>query len=504
MAITNATTPLRIKAITVGGSEYAIEAQHFVAASTLTTPTEWKNYIDSAISSQAKIQIVEASWNTGKTAPATTASADTLGKIYICKNEGTVSGTFTEFITIDQGSSKPAAERYIWEKIGTTATDLSDYAKKGSYTSGGSGELTANNGKTGITISSSGGHDAAATLTGTYKLVGDATGSAGGTGTSANTGDGGNFSVTPTFTGTAATLTGTVTGTTIKSIEYTPAGSISGNQEVSGHSHQVNVSSTTKSVVTSATIGGANDHSHTVTTHKHGDDVNASVITAFNGGSLGGTTTFNTNAIKSIGGTVNYGFSASTSKIMTAATVSNTGVLSWTEATAGTSDAHTGTAAGTGTVTLTAATISYSGVTAAGTKSAETLTSSSAGAHSHSFNPTAATITYVTGATTSAGGGFTINGSNFSFAGTKATLTPEINAAGSVTIAYTPAGSVSAVSVGSHKHSYTKPADHTHSVSTSDATITVGGVAKVANHTHTVNDNGHTHTINSHTHSVTI
>jgi hypothetical protein len=77
---------------------------------------------------------------------------------------------------------------------------------------------------------------------------------------------------------------------------------------------------------------------------------------SFSGGSLTGTKTFNTDAIKSIGGTRNYGFSASTSNVMYSPTVSN-GVLSWSVANASTQDAHTGTAASTGTVGFTAASL---------------------------------------------------------------------------------------------------------------------------------------------------
>lgn len=77
---------------------------------------------------------------------------------------------------------------------------------------------------------------------------------------------------------------------------------------------------------------------------------------SFSGGSLTGTTKFNTDAIKSIGGTRNYGFSASTSNVMYSPTVSN-GVLSWSVANASTQDAHTGTAASTGTVGFTAASL---------------------------------------------------------------------------------------------------------------------------------------------------
>lgn len=109
------------------------------------------------------------------------------------------------------------------------------------------------------------------------------------------------------------------------------------NVAPSGHTHSITVSGTT----------GANS----------GTAVKAVTgYSSFSGGSLGGTKTFNTDAIKSIGGTKNYGFSSSTSDIMHSPTVTD-GVLSWSTTSAATQDAHTGTAASTGTVTFTAASL---------------------------------------------------------------------------------------------------------------------------------------------------
>lgn len=89
------------------GESYEIEAKHFIYSSVLDTPSQWKDYIDQQVATAAKIQLVVDTWNTGKTGPATTASADTMGKIYLCANEGTLSGTYTEFVTIKSGTDEP-------------------------------------------------------------------------------------------------------------------------------------------------------------------------------------------------------------------------------------------------------------------------------------------------------------------------------------------------------------------------------------------------------------
>ena len=99
--------------------------------------------------------------------------------------------------------------------------------------------------------------------------------------------------------------------------------------------------------------------SHTSIASSENSGTTVSAVTGygnFSGGSLTGTKTFNTDAIKSISGTKNYGFSASISNVMTAPTVTN-GVLSWTTVNAATQDAHTGNAATTGTVGFTAASL---------------------------------------------------------------------------------------------------------------------------------------------------
>lgn len=56
-----------------------------------------------------------------------TASASTMFIIYLIAESGVESGSYVEYLTIDNGSS--ANPRYTWEKIGTTSADLDEYSK---------------------------------------------------------------------------------------------------------------------------------------------------------------------------------------------------------------------------------------------------------------------------------------------------------------------------------------------------------------------------------------
>ena len=90
------------------------------------TAANIKAYVDQAVA--VGIQIVVDTQAQDKEEPATPASATTLGKLYFVELAGTTSGTYTEFITLDKGAE--ANPRYVWEKIGTTDVDLSDYYTK--------------------------------------------------------------------------------------------------------------------------------------------------------------------------------------------------------------------------------------------------------------------------------------------------------------------------------------------------------------------------------------
>ena len=174
---------------------------------------------------------------------------------------------------------------------------------------------------------------------------------------------------TITLTENSSNETGRITY--IKSVtkgDYTPEGSVT---LTSGTAPSMGAA-TTKYLVATATgtaIGSTgtgacapNGHTHAVTVQGDTEAESNNAVKAvtgyssFSGGALTGTTTFNTNAIKAIGGTRNYGFSANTSNVVTAPSYAD-GILSFTLVNASTQDAHTGTAAATGTVGFTAASL---------------------------------------------------------------------------------------------------------------------------------------------------
>ena len=59
---------------------------------------------------------------TATTQPSTTASENTMGKLYLV---GSTSGTKYQWITIEDDSTTPST--YSWLQIGTTAIDISTY-----------------------------------------------------------------------------------------------------------------------------------------------------------------------------------------------------------------------------------------------------------------------------------------------------------------------------------------------------------------------------------------
>lgn len=76
-----------------------------------------KNYVDTAISgiSQFKYEVVTS---------LPTASANTMGKIYLVAHSHSSSDGYDEYITLESGTT---TKTYSWEKIGNTDIDLSNY-----------------------------------------------------------------------------------------------------------------------------------------------------------------------------------------------------------------------------------------------------------------------------------------------------------------------------------------------------------------------------------------
>ena len=110
-----------IKQLQLGNDEYYISAKYLLDNSNLEHSYEdIKQLIDEAAAlHNLEIKVVT-------TLP--TASADTMNAIYLVAEAGTQSGTYVEYITVRSGSE--GAYTYAWEKIGTTATDLSEYSLK--------------------------------------------------------------------------------------------------------------------------------------------------------------------------------------------------------------------------------------------------------------------------------------------------------------------------------------------------------------------------------------
>lgn len=249
-----------IKQIKVEGVSYDLNAKYIQDGA--GNPKTWQNITDLI---NAGVQLVtdnarkEAAGDGAIGAPATTAAAGTMGKIYLVADDGGISGTYVEFVTIDKGPDKTGATgyvQYVWEKIGTTAADLTNYVKKGQIS-----------------------------LSGTAATAGaTATGSAG-AGAASNTGAAGAIDTTVSITDTAGapTVTGSGGGATVTSaaagaatITSTSAGAHTHSVTIAAHSHSVTVGAhshtitPTTNTFTYALKVAAHSHSYTKpTAHTH-------------------------------------------------------------------------------------------------------------------------------------------------------------------------------------------------------------------------------------------
>lgn len=102
----------------------------FVGAETAKALEEAKSYSDSLHTTSLDYVVL------GDSESLPTASADTLGKIYLVASQNAptsdgsaISGSYVEYMT-----RKVSETEYTWEKIGTTAADLSAYAKTSEVT----------------------------------------------------------------------------------------------------------------------------------------------------------------------------------------------------------------------------------------------------------------------------------------------------------------------------------------------------------------------------------
>lgn len=148
-----------------------------------------------------------------------TASAETMGAIYLVAHSHGTSDGYDEYLTIKGGTE--ASPTYTWEKMGSTDIDLSEYAKKGGGITLTS--ATATNSKTNITIAN---HTVtqgtfSGSFTGTQKQV-----SVSGTPSGSVTISKGTGTANYTPEGTVSTPTITVTPSTTTVYSITDVGSL--------------------------------------------------------------------------------------------------------------------------------------------------------------------------------------------------------------------------------------------------------------------------------------
>lgn len=564
-----------IKQIEINGATYDISAMSIQDSSgnaktwqdilnlidqgfSIEVPWTQADYTSSTTPSASKLATIPAGvvvqYNSGQgTATGTlTASADTSGKFYFVYDYHDGKDTFDEYVTYKSGND------YLWEKIGNTDIDLSNYVQKGTYTTGTpSSDATGSAGAGTYTTSSAGSGTATGTATVTYdKATG--TGNAGGV-----TINGSNF----TFNGTAKTLS--------QAIDYTPEGSVSVNA-VSTHSHTLNVTaltagdtvtvltgvkaSGTTAVVDSVSADGtatvategiksvgltaSTTTSEGAITYTEGITGSAPALTGtktfvtgypnFSGGSKAADTfTPNTpttlDLTKFSGGTFSQGTKASlsytaTQNVMYSATV-NSGVLSWSTTTldhitnwsANGTDSFTAAKLNTGFYSAgSAASFAEGAFTAAALGTASTASVGiSGGSYSGTtkyLKPsttaagTTSVLTGITSSTTSVVTGVASNGTATVIKQLPTMTISSVNASAitgtftgtsatiNVSINYTPAGTIG----GSQT-----VAAHSHSVTNTSTTVDVPIGVAVPNHTHEVTISGHTHTLNNHTHNIT-
>lgn len=431
----------KIKRINLADGEHEIQAKYLDDGS--GNAKSWED-ITNLVQAGFEIEVVT-------TLPTITAANynDYRNKLLLKQDASASAGTYLEYVAYKTSGETPT---YGLEQIGSTQTDLTNYVQKGTYTTGApsTNATGAVSGAGTVTSSTVAGYVATGTATVVYKKSATVTSSAGGA-----TVQGSNF----TFTGTTATL----------EIPYKPAGSIGGSYTLSTHNHTVTkstatvlvgvkVSSSTTVVTGYPNFSGGSKAADTFTPNKP-----AVIDTSkFSGGSLS---------------TKNYGFSASTSQVMSAPTVSGSGVLSWSESNAGTQDVLTPASLASGFYTAgTTASFSEGAFTSAALGAASTASvATGVGANG--------TTTVLTNVSLADSGSATIQGSNFSFTGTQATLTVD----------YVPTGSIG----GSQTISA-----HTHGITLSDTTVVAAAGVNILGHAHTVGVAAHTHSLSNHTHAV--
>ena len=473
-----------IKQVKVSDVNYSLNAEYLGDLSA----AEWKSLVGAGFN----VLVVES---------LPTASESTQKGIYLIADNHGTGDSYDEYVTVKSGDT------YSWEKIGNTDIDISGLAA----------ELATGANTAGLATGEAGEQTAIGSATISYMKSAEATGSAG-AGVEANTGLSGGATVSDgvfSFKGTEATINLSGTLPTLDEVSVTPNGTIGGSVSVGDHTHSINPTVKTLTYVsgTASSTGEVEGHTHTVSLATdsvtyvsdvdastgneaaHAHSIDASKVTGWNEGSTSLSEK-------------NFGFSASTSDIMSAPTVSTDGVLSWTTVSAASQDALSFTAP---SLTFTSATVTgnagaHSHTIGKTTKSFNYATGvvtsvSTEGKHSHTIGaPTTSKLDVVTGVSvTGAAGSHTINGSSFKFNGASLTFTPALSTtAVSVSGKYKPAGSVTGtIKLPEHSHSYTAPSAHTHSITLTSTQVTGSASVAVSSHTHSIA--AHSHTISKKT-----
>lgn len=449
-----------IKNIKVGNDTYDIEALHFIAGD-LNTPAQWKAYIDRIAELGFEIVVLTT------LPPEDAASYETYhNNIVLITDNTSVTGSSVEYVIVRSGTS--GSYTYKWEKIGTTTADLTAYAKVGVATSGPS---TANTSSTDLgtkTTSEAASSTAEAEVSLKYAKADATTGSAGAT-TTANSGNGGSHTISGsnfTFTGKDQSITVTVNRTAdvaVGSHSYTPAGTVNINHDA--------IKDVTLSASTATTAGP-----------KYVESVTHTAAT------LGGTTSFNTDAIKTatLTGTTSFNTDAIKTASLTGTKTFNT-------------DAYKASVTGTTLVLTSAATGTVGITTSAASKATVGITTTAASKGTVTISGGA-----VTPVTRYMGHSITAAKITPSFAGTAATLSHSITqptftgSFNNKSIAGTIGGSQS---VGNHSHTYVALKAHTHAITYTEIDVTGDVSVPIPAHTHTVTIGSHSHTLNSHTHT---
>ena len=485
-----------IKQINVGGTLYDLDASFIEGHS-------WED-----ITNLASTSFAATVYTSLPAVPTTNQTAkddfykEHQSELALVANSSAEAGSYLEYILVKSGTSPNF--NYVWEQIGSTKMDLSNYVQKGTYnTSVPSSNQTSNAGGATVNTSNAGSQTATGTATITYDKA------------AANTGNAGAATVTVSITvdKAAPTVTGSTTGSTSSNTGKAGAATIN-TSEQTAHTHTVSSSKSTLTYVSGTATGdtgstatevntgsnGAHTHSVTTTAHSHTVNIAKATVTYVSGV----TQTNNTGSSHSHSVTINtYSLNGSGNQYMYSPTVSAAGVLSWSMA----------------TVSLSAGTTS--------------VNTASGGAHTHGIVPTTATFNNITGITlstsaptgTAASAGDHVHEITDIPAHSHTLSSSTLDVVTSVSANTGDAGAHShSVTIASHSHSYNAPAAHTHAITPVTATYsgsadiaahshsitstatTVTGTASIAvsSHTHSVTIASHTHSLSNHTHSVTL